>query len=68
MTTGEQETERPEWENLVYTSVDDLKSSLAFVTSAEVLNQARKHCFESGERSKLLLIERRIRALKRGAR
>lgn len=53
---------------LVSTSVDDLKSTLPHESNAAVLNEARRQAFEGGMKSKVVLLDRRIQQLKRGAR
>lgn len=50
---------------LVYTSVDDLRSGLRHVRNGAVLTMARDLCASLGYKTKLQLIERRLRQLDR---
>lgn len=52
---------------LVHTSVDDCRISLLNTTNARVLNAARALAFELGQKTRVNLIDRRIRQLRRCA-
>jgi hypothetical protein len=51
---------------LIYSSCDDLKSSLAFVTESALLEEAAAMCESLGYKTKLTMIRRRIAQLRKG--
>jgi len=51
--------------SLVYSSVDDTKSTLPHRGDLSILQQAAKLCDEEGYKSKAVLIRARIRKLRR---
>lgn len=53
--------------NLLNTSCDDLKSTLAFITDLQLLQRAHHQAAEQGMVTKTLLLERRIKQLRKEA-
>ena len=51
---------------LIYTSADDCKASLLYVTSMKILNASLKKANELGYKTKAKHIENRIKQLKKG--